>query len=239
MICRLCGQDKELANSHIIPEFMYRPLYDEKHKMITLSTNPNKDKPLQKGLREKLLCSGEDGCEQKLGVWESYASQVLFHMQLKHDKYDDAIVVKDIDYTKFKLFQLSLLWRASISSLQHFSNVKLGPHEDKIRNMLINNDPGEPHKYGCIMVLPTNLPKGFEQLIIMPGMMRHDKHRCYYFFLNGYYWLYFVSSHTYKIPVQKYFLLKQNILPIPLTSNEALLKFIIKFGLDLKELGKI
>lgn len=33
--CRLCLQEKELINnSHIIPDFLYRDLYDEKHTMI-------------------------------------------------------------------------------------------------------------------------------------------------------------------------------------------------------------
>ena len=62
MNCRLCTLDRGLRNSHIIPESLYKPLYDKKHRAVHLTdfkgTNDYKKlKPLQKGLREKLLCN--------------------------------------------------------------------------------------------------------------------------------------------------------------------------------------
>ena len=73
--CRLCLKKKVLKNSHIIPEFIYSPLYDEKHRFHVLS-NMNVSGPakLQKGIREYLLC-GE--CEGKLSKYERYMSLIL------------------------------------------------------------------------------------------------------------------------------------------------------------------
>jgi len=34
--CRLCLQERPLRDSHIIPEFLYRPLVDEKHRAAAL-----------------------------------------------------------------------------------------------------------------------------------------------------------------------------------------------------------
>jgi len=32
MKCKICCQQKELRDSHIIPEFFYKPMYDDKHR---------------------------------------------------------------------------------------------------------------------------------------------------------------------------------------------------------------
>lgn len=37
MACALCRQERELKNSHIIPEFMYGSLHDEIHRFHLLS----------------------------------------------------------------------------------------------------------------------------------------------------------------------------------------------------------
>ena len=59
MICRLCLVESELQDSHIISEFQYKPLYDEKHRFFVISSDPRKnDFYEQKGFREKLLCQG-------------------------------------------------------------------------------------------------------------------------------------------------------------------------------------
>jgi hypothetical protein len=75
--CALCQQDRELCASHIIPEFFYKPVYDEKHRFYTFSTDPadEVEGPEQKGLREHLLCKD---CEGKLSAWEGYARKVIY-----------------------------------------------------------------------------------------------------------------------------------------------------------------
>lgn len=149
--CRLCLQEAELRNSHVIPEFVYTALgvYDEKHRFCAFSTDPNvRVDTHQKGLREKLLC---DTCEGRLNVWETYAKKVLFGgvaLDVEGDEQLGAIA-HGVDYEKFKLFAMSLLWRASVSTLETFENVTLGPHEDKLRRLLLVGDAGERWRYGC------------------------------------------------------------------------------------------
>jgi hypothetical protein len=51
-----------------------------------------------------------------------------------------------------KLFQLSILWRASVAKGDFFSKVKLKPrHEEEIRKMLLNGEPGKEDRYPCGM----------------------------------------------------------------------------------------
>ena len=56
--CALCGSDlRPLRNSHIIPEFMYKAIYDDKHRHYLLSSlSGDADSGIQKGFREPLLC---------------------------------------------------------------------------------------------------------------------------------------------------------------------------------------
>jgi hypothetical protein len=153
MKCRLCGQEKELQLSHIIPEFCFGPLYDEKHRYIALMSdniaNPTKS---QKGKRERLLCKE---CEGRFSKYERYASQILHHSKelvcTKHDKEGSEFI---IEYAPFKLFQMSLLWRLGVSST-FSTDCVLGKHERKLRAMLNADDPGDSQEYGCILVHST------------------------------------------------------------------------------------
>ncbi len=60
--------------SHIIPEFIYSPIYDDKHRMVLLETDERYASFQQKGIREHLLCQD---CETKVSKWETYARGVL------------------------------------------------------------------------------------------------------------------------------------------------------------------
>ena len=61
-ICRLCHKDRILRKSHIVPEFLYSHLYNEKGHMMGINGIGAKGwKPLQQGIREHLFC---EECEQ-------------------------------------------------------------------------------------------------------------------------------------------------------------------------------
>ena len=136
MGCKLCLKQKKLQKSHIIPEFFYQPLYDNLHKFNVITTSSKeKNKPEQKGIRERLLCYD---CEQLLSPNEDYVRRVIYGgTEIKISRDGNNVIIWNTDYIKFKLSQLSLLWRSSVSKLKYFSNISLGPHEEKIRQMLI------------------------------------------------------------------------------------------------------
>ncbi len=82
MVCRLCKEDKPLRNSHIFSEWLYEPLYDEKHhRFSVLSTDANKRRGTRpKGIYDKLLCGK---CEGRLSKWEKLARDVFYGTSLK------------------------------------------------------------------------------------------------------------------------------------------------------------
>jgi hypothetical protein len=77
----------------------------------------------QSGIWEKLLCHV---CEQKLSKYEVYSSRVLRRLAsvvIEEDKRSEASGLgTDVDYQRFKLFLLSLIWRAGIASKEGLDN---------------------------------------------------------------------------------------------------------------------
>lgn len=173
MNCKLCGNSSPLKKSHIVPEFVFRPLYDEMHRMHVLSLQEQKPRPFRyKGLRERLLC-GE--CEAKLSKYESYAS-TAFNDKETETPLDGVVIVKGVDYKQFKLFLLSILWRSSVSSLEFFNDVNLGIHEDKIRKTILNDDPGPSEKYGIVPFALLDDHKIQADLIVQPSRTKMYGH---------------------------------------------------------------
>src|ERR1700722_5312758 len=75
MNCALCQSNSPLRDSHIIPEFLYKELYDKIQRFHVVPLDASKPEHFeQKGLYEKLLCKV---CEQKFSVWEKYAKEAF------------------------------------------------------------------------------------------------------------------------------------------------------------------
>jgi hypothetical protein len=184
-----------------------------------------------------MLCRG---CEDKLNKWETYASKVMFGgTGISFEKLQDAIIVKDVDYKKFKLFQLSLIWRAGACELQQFSNVSLGTHEEKLRCMVLDENPGVPSKYGCLMILAPSHFELTSQMMMLAQETRFDNHRCYMSMMAGLTWVFFVSNHTDQLPQkEKMFIGADNILPI-IIENSASKIFFEKTVKEWKESGNL
>jgi len=243
--CRLCQNDATLQNSHIIPEFFYNPLYDEKHRFLLLTTSTEeRNMYLQKGIREKLLCRD---CEQFFGQLENYGRHFFYavpekdHFELKYEDKEGRVVVSNIDYAKFRLFQLSLLWRVGVSGLDVFADVDLGSHESQIRSMLCNKEPGSPEDYPCLLTgVLKEKGQPLVDLVIPPSKVYVQNHRCYRLLLGGCLWLFVVSSHLKKLPSETWsvtrdgrleiFLMNASDLPLITTMAGKLLSARLSSG---------
>ncbi len=196
--CRLCLQPAALRNSHIIPEFLYQPGYDKKHRLIKLEIDVPKKQFLQKGLREALFC---DSCEQLLNKNYEEPFLKVWQQTLPRPANNPEYLIKNLPYREFKLFLLSVLWRAGVATRKPFLKVNLGDkHEAKIRSMLWNHDPGKPMEYPIlceILINPDNrMP--IEGTVMSPVSKRVEGQRSYTFIFGGCAWRYVVSSHPIK-----------------------------------------
>jgi len=223
MICKLCGRLKKLRESHVIPEFIYAPLYDNKHRFHTLSKIQTRLKKLeQKGIRERLLCQD---CETKLSRYETYASSAFEGKEIAvptiKSKFKGITSIDGLDYEKFKLFQLSILWRAGVSDHEFFGKVELGSHEEIIKQMILNSDPGDPHQYGCTISAFVVNRQVFAIYIGQPTRTKKHGHLCYRFIFGGFFWHYFLFSQCTDRKIGDRFLTKDGRITISIDETRS------------------
>ncbi|PCI26223.1 MAG: hypothetical protein COB67_10270 [SAR324 cluster bacterium] len=159
-ICRLCQKTAKLAKSHIIPEYFYSEIYKKNHKLFQefVGEETFKYRKHQKGFKEKLLCFD---CEQLLSGYESYVKNHLYGSSSKGLQFDttnlnevNGVQLLKIDTIKFRFLLLSILWRASISSLQFFESVKLSDeHEEILRKAILTKSLPAVNLFPCIAYL--------------------------------------------------------------------------------------
>lgn len=198
--CRLCRQHRKLCQSHIVPEFCYKAAYDEKHRLLQINQDERGRsviKTLQKGLREPLLCRK---CEARINRYERefanywYGAHGLPRTVCLQYK---GVQVDGCDFTSFKLFHLSVLWRASVSDL--FDTVSLGPYEAKIRSMLLRSDPGPDDQFPILgFVLIHDDGSVVHPLVSEPCPSRFENSHVYYMSYAGCEWVFVVTDHANK-----------------------------------------
>jgi hypothetical protein len=187
-----------LCDSHILPEWVYQPLYDEKHRLQVLSLLPELPNQFkQKGIREKLLC---EACEQMFSDWEGYARSVFVSPKtpLSWTRPSESLIhVTNLDYRKMKLFELSVLWRAGVSKLPFFEQVNLGQrHEEKLRDLLVRADPGDPDDYGAVLFgLKVGESADTLKVLSQPRPQRNQGAHGYVMMFAGFLWHFHVTSH--------------------------------------------
>lgn len=231
MKCNFCTQEKELIKSHIIPEFMYQDLYNNEHRFYKTSAQDIKDgkelKPLEQigEFDKNLLCAECDN--ERIGCLEKYGQKVLLRKDLM--KEEDPICenyeidsyefseCENVNYNKFKLFLLSILWRSHLTERPSFSSVNLGPHADKIKNMLWNNDAGEELVYPITITSFIRAEYHFNDLILEPRLLKSSCGvRFYVFSIGSFQFYFFVNSINHKLPdfVGEFTLKKNNTIRI-------------------------
>ncbi len=189
-------------------------MYDEKRRILQIEASEIKrERFRQQGLYEKLLCTD---CETIFSTFEKHVDHVFFK-EFYHQETNrpGEIMIVNLDYAKFKLFQLSVIWRASVAKHPFFSNVALGPHEERIRLMLLAGNPGKFYEYGCMIFgLKADPGQGFD-LIISPDHGKIEGHMAYRFIFGGCLWVYIVSSHSLSFSRSNYFLQESGTLMMP------------------------
>jgi len=232
MHCRLCNREAELRNSHIVPEFLYKPMYDDKHRFLLISSDPNRrEEFIQKGLREKLLCHQ---CEQRFSVWENYGRGVIYGGAMLRTKQEPGCLrLKDVDYAKFRLFLHSLLWRMSVSEHHFFAAVNLGPYEEKLRLMLMADDPGDECRFPCL--INGVLMNGQAGNWFLPA----DRVKCfglhsYRVVLGGMLFIFFVSSQKPPKEAMDLFLKRDTSFAIPVRDIRDI-PFLADIGFELSQ----
>lgn len=213
--CALCLEERLLRKSHVIPEFMYRPGYDEKGRMIQVDATTGGRPWIQQGYREKMLC---DDCEELINEnYEKPINRAWYERDLIGEVPSELTVaqVSGIQYHPFKLFHLSVLWRAGVATAGGFEVVKLGPHREKLRQMVYNGEPGEPDTYPIIAVASTNDGELAHGLTSSPAVWRHEGMRVYAMIYGGFEWGIGVASHCPRL-IKRMRLTREGTMLVPI-----------------------
>ncbi len=198
---------------------MYKGMFDENHKLILqpsrLETVENWEikKPSDGEYEGGLLCKECDNI--LLGhYYEDYASKAMYGGQLLKDECPifqncinqngiQFIKCDNLNYHKFKLFLLSVLWRANISTRPFFSEINLDKSDDKkIRQMILTKNGGRVDEFPIFISSYVSNHKIPKQLIAQPRLITSCKGlKLYSFMINGYFYFYYVNKPGTTLPL--------------------------------------
>jgi hypothetical protein len=127
-------------------------------------------------------------CDNAFSPWDKHAQEVLLH-----DFSDAAAIyagprkigwtITRFDYRLLKLFFLSLLWRASVSTHEFYRRVSIGPFETELRAMIANADPGAAETFAVTL---SRFDHPALRAMLDPHPERHDGVNYCRFYLAGF-----------------------------------------------------
>ena len=202
--CALCTNQAAIRNSHVVPKFCFEPLRDAKNRMHLLTGNDaDSHKPFtQDGPKHYLLC---DACEGLINDrYEKPFKRIWFDRPIFPQSLPDGVIQFTVpDPAAFKLFHLSVLWRAGAAAIRYrdtspWSDVVLHHHEPRLRAMLLAGDAGSSEEYpfcGYFPVFPGNPTVPLMDLFVPPLQTKVFGMNAIRLQFAGVDWIYTLSSH--------------------------------------------
>lgn len=193
--CRLCGRRAALHESHVIPKSFFRSIKRSGPALLAHDDVWVRNRRTQESWSQRLFCSE---CEGRISRWEGYVVDIL-----RNPARQKAVVRKaphqweffNVQYAPFRLFQVSLLFRAAISSHIAYEHVRLERAVvGRMQYLLNSGQPPPPDELPCLMevILSPSKPGAlFKEVIGAPRTLTIGKQLYYWFVFGGFCW-YFV-----------------------------------------------
>lgn len=178
---------------------MYVNCYDSNHSYMEFNAGEGKyNKRRRKGIYEKLLCVK---CEHVIKEYEDYAKGFLYgEVKRKIRTHKKDYFTEEYDYRLFKLFVLSLLWRASLSSQDNFRQVSLGKYEEELRIILLQGLKVPVNEFPIYM-FQTHINGEISDGVFMgaySSKSKFDGKTIYQFIIDGVFFFVGVGSQSLK-----------------------------------------
>ena len=187
MKCKFCGNESSLIRAHVIPAGFFRRIRQgEKPLEVITNTAGEYTKKSQIGEYDQtIVCSK---CETIWQEWDNYAQQLLAEEPLNwraryYNNRKIYYVVDNFEYKKLKLFFISMVWRASVSSRPFFSKVSLGQFEDIAKQRIANTDPGGSEDFSVTL---AKFDHPLAKSMLDPHEDKHSDVNYYRFYLASY-----------------------------------------------------
>lgn len=248
-ICNLCQKEKKLIEkSHIIPNFFYKEsgVYNEKHQIHKIEAQE-----FIKSKKVRFVPTGEyDGgilckeCDNELiGGLESYGRKILYGGLSKKEEINcknfmnpndgfQYSICENVDYNRFKLFLLSILWRACITKREVFNEAEIDETDkEKIRFMLINNNAGRIDEYPILTLSYLNDETMPTDLIFQPIKSVTPNKTLITFLLGGFVFIFNITEDYLNIKeIEELTITPNNKFTIMHLLKGSAWDFILKFA---------
>jgi hypothetical protein len=156
-ICKLCDREARLVKAHIVPESFHRDSNPPgTGPALIMGTDPGqRTQRSHTGVYDRtILC---EPCEGKFAPYDDYAANLLINKRdTAFRQYAEGVKsyfkADQFDYSKLKLFIISVLWRASVSSHRFFYRISLDPFfEQAAKDMISAGDPGGREVFSTVL----------------------------------------------------------------------------------------
>ena len=207
--CHLCLAHGERRKSHILPAWAYRRIVaDLPAPARPLQINARATIETDRQLWEYLLC---DACEERVCVWENYASKVLAQEDETFPWLagSNEVVAREdlgfLDATAFDTdalcrFAASVIWRASVSR-EAVPKLSLGSYEESFR-LYLAGQASFPPPAALVTYLQkppkTGLPPA-DRMMTLPVQKRNEGYHCHTVALCGAVFYLFVGARVPQV----------------------------------------
>lgn len=205
---------------------MYKGILNKNKKIVETNLHNFKEATHRPtGIYDQYILCNE--CDNEvIGSLESYASKNFYdnkniELTVEENEHIINLMFKDIDYKKFKLFLVSILWRASVSKHKMFNEVTLGiKYEEVARKMIFESNPGRYDDFPtCILGLMSHQNLVLKT-IVAPRKIKDDGNTAYMFFINGLFYWFNISSYNMEDVFNRVPLNENNEMTIGILKNK-------------------
>jgi hypothetical protein len=212
-ICPLCREERQIVRSHIIPEFFLRAVFDETGRALAIHGEPRPARLVQQAFMHRLLCKE---CEGFLNDEYEMPFLAFWRHALPGVIWGPNYLLKVPDYGRFKLFLLSVLWRAGVCHEGAFAKVNLADHESTLREMLLRHVPHSMHDFpimGALLLVPDSLQVSFA--VVSPFKTTWEGSDGYMFSFGGCLWQFILRHEPLAAWTHEWMLMDDGRLGLP------------------------
>lgn len=202
MSCALCQSSSELCESHIIPNFFSRRLRGGETQICLIGQGRNRPKFLQGGVAETLLCRA---CEDRFQKLESPFARWWYPNPPVTEPIESKEIELSVSTHNLRLLLLSIIWRASVARGDIWSQVNLGPHEPRLRAILLEEKALGGSDYPTYGQLLVDRASGriWDNVIMYPHYFEADNLNGVRMIFGGIAWAIMTSAHS-LLPLERF-----------------------------------
>ena len=149
------------------------------------------------GQWEKIVCEELRGQRQAVASWRSiHDDRPIWLPAMAQRPPLRMLEARQCNYTAWRLFLLSLLWKMAESRHYAFRLVRLGEERTTIRQMLIEGEPGQPMDYPCWIYILTLQGQAMKGFMSSANETRFEGHPAFELGFGGLGWLFIVGRQV-------------------------------------------